>query len=45
MTSPFDCPEGYYADSHTHMCVVSTDCSLVGSVQYVADNLTKECLS
>jgi hypothetical protein len=26
------------------MCVVSTDCSLVNTVQYVADNRTKQCL-
>ena len=27
------------------MCVVSTDCSNVGGVQFVADNLTKKCIS
>ena len=38
------CPYGYYADNTTHMCVVSTNCSLVGIVQYVADNKTKTCV-
>lgn len=42
--SPFDCPDGQYADNDTHMCVYSTGCSLVGLVQYVADNITQECL-
>lgn len=27
------------------MCVISTDCSLVGSIQYVADNGTKQCVA
>lgn len=27
------------------MCVVSTDCSLIGVIQYVADNDTKQCVS
>ena len=45
VTSPFDCPEGYYANNDTHMCVVSTGCTVVGGIQYVADNLTKECIS
>lgn len=27
------------------MCVVSTDCSIVSTVQYVADNQTKQCIS
>lgn len=43
-TNPFQCPDGYYADDTTHMCVVPLDCSIVGGVQYVADNSTKKCV-
>lgn len=43
--SPFDCPDGYYADNATHMCVVPLSCSINNGTQYVADNLTKYCVS
>ena len=43
-TTPFDCPDGYYADNATSMCVVPLNCSIVGGVQYVADNKTKTCV-
>ena len=44
-TTPFDCPSGYYADDTKHECVIPTDCSIVGGVQYVADNKTKKCVN
>jgi hypothetical protein len=44
-TSPFDCPSGYYANNHTNLCVVPLNCSLISTTQYVADNLTKTCVS
>ena len=42
--SPFDCPQGYYADNTSHLCVVPLNCSKVSNNQYVADNLTKTCV-
>lgn len=45
VNSTSECPFGTYGDNETHMCVMSTDCSNVGGVQYVADNLTRLCLS
>ena len=42
--SPFDCPSGYYADDNLNECVVPLSCSIVGGVQYVADNTTKKCV-
>ena len=44
-TTPFDCPAGYYADDTTHMCVVPLGCSVVGGIQYRADNKTKKCVA
>lgn len=42
-TSPFSCPDGYYANNVSNLCVVPKSCQLVGATQYVADNSTKEC--
>lgn len=42
--SPFDCPQGYYADNTSHLCVVPLNCSKVSNNQSVADNLTKTCV-
>lgn len=45
VVSPFNCSEGYYADDDSFMCVVPLDCSEVGGVQFVADNLTNKCVN
>lgn len=44
VTSPYDCPNGTYADNGTHMCVLSVHCSIIGGIQHVADNISRECL-
>lgn len=41
LTAPGQCPDGYYANNVSNLCVVPMDCQLVGSTQYVADNSTK----
>lgn len=44
-SNPFNCSEGYFANSVSNLCVLPADCQTVSLRHYFAQNSTKTCVS